>query len=483
MNWETMSINIPSLCRCLLVLFVLSLLFACGGAEDGDLLAPAITFKGSPGTTTNDPNATVTLTGEYFDRDEDGLLVPGGQVTISATAFTATTVSDPVYPGGNTGDWSVSVSNLVEGVNSIAIEAADSVGNTNILTIFVILDITGPAVSFDQYRTPTLTTSQVLAGTVGELGAKVQFCIEDGVNICNPLDSTDWTFVDDVNANVWFVDYDFLADNTYNVFVRGCDQTKPLDTDNCGNYTDEAAYATAEIIVDTVADPLTAPQLAITTATPPSNPIPGFFGVVPYFYPTPDDTLPVVTIDGTRETDYVVSSSVTSGSVTLQTPATSSDWTAVFSGFASGVHRATVSIDNVDGTDPAVANVLIVRDLTPASIVSTTPANGETVSAAATTAVRVVFSESMDPGNGNIDVSNISFVDSTGNVVVPSSVAVVDANDREYEFQIDTTNDPLQAGETYKATLSGDGVGGAHPVADLFGNVFAADYNWTFFTN
>ncbi len=441
-------------------LLLSALLFACGGAEDGDLTPPNFTIDSSVPSVTADPGSDVSPY-LFFGTSDPGSEIDA-TVTFPTTGAIPTVTTPVVQPNG---DWSFSLYGLAEGSNTIAIDVSDAVGNSTVYYLTIVLDLTGPVVTIDQFRTPTPDSAQILAGTTGgELNVKVQYRIDGGV----------WMFVDDVNADIWYVDHDFITDSLpgYLVEVRGCDSTPPLDIDNCGNYTDAANYASKTIVVDSATP---APMLTVNTATLPATAIPGFAGVVPYIHPNPSDQVPVVTFNGTREPDYIVSSSITSGIATAPTTPTSTDWTAEFSGFVAGNNVAAISIDDGTGVDTASASFLVIRDLTAANVTETTPAHGNTVSVSLST-ISVVFSESMDPAIGNIDASNLTVTDESGATIAVNSVVVTDILNRVYDFSIG----PLEPNGTYTVNLNGDTT---YPIADASGNPFSGTYTWTFKTN
>jgi len=376
---------------------LLTLLAACG-ATDGDLTPPDVTFDGAVVLPTSrpltipdrlEPTDIVALKG---DKSADA--------TIDVEINTAASVSNLVQTDNA---WSCEVTGLIEGTNTIYLTATDPVGNNRQLQISIIVDLTGPKVTIDQYSTPSSATTQVLAGTVAELDSDVEVSTDGGAS---------WSLADGVDANLWWYTFTGTDGSIYDVQVRGIDRL--------GNVTAAENYAVLpELKVDS-----TAPVFTVNQTLP---------------FVLPDPLLdPTVALSGLRTSGAtLVVTNAPASPYILDVSSSMTEWTLNYSNLPSGNTVATFTVD--DAGNVAQAKVLLWRDTTaPAVIDVSRDINvGDPIV--------VWFGEEMD---ANIHPSNLVLLDSLGTAITVDS-AVYDMPTRSFSF----ASAALETGMVYTATL------------------------------
>ena len=398
--------------RCFIPLLFCLLLFSLPGCspEENDLLPPDVAFDG--GITT--PTAATTI-------PISGTMDPGSTVEVFVTGGGAYSnlIQDTVL-----GTWSFTLDNLLEGANIVQVQASDVVGNSRIIQLSILVDLTGPVTTIDQYPVTAQAGIFTFAGTVTEAVSTVN------VDIFDSLSASVASGAAFVDANVWTIDFDLslLTNGEYTVVATG--------TDRLGNLS--AAPAEQIITIDSSSAPF-----AITTPA----------------------ALPVVLADPINVAEVIFDGTASPGS-TLTVPFSTSvhqpdgfgNWDVTRSGLSAGKTVVTFDIDN----SSTVQKVLIVRDLTAPTVVQW--------SSPSLTSIEILFSETMDPST--IDVDNLLVVDSAANDVAVNTVAA-DLSNTIFTF----TTDSLVVGETYKATLQNSL---NSTIKDGRGNSFAVSNLWTF---
>ena len=159
-------------------------------------------------------------------------------------------------------------------------------------------------------------------------------------------------------------------------------------------------------------------------------------------------------------TPYVGSAAQTPTTVTGSPPATSAEVTGLTNGTA---YTFTVSATNAVGTSPASSPSNAVTPNVPPSVTSVTPASGAT-GIAVSVAPTATFSQAVTPSTASFTV-----VDSGGNTVAGS--VSFNAADTVATF---TPTNPLGAGVTYTATVSG--------AQNASGTPMSSPFSWSFTT-
>ncbi|MBE0499975.1 MAG: Ig-like domain-containing protein [Desulfuromonadales bacterium] len=400
--------------RCFIPLLFCLLLFSLTGCspEENDLLPPDVTFDG--GVTT--PTAATTI-------PVSGTMDPGSTVEVFVIGGGDYTnlIQDTVL-----GIWSFTLENLQAGTNIVQVQASDAVGNSRIIQLSILVDLTGPVTTIDQYPVTAQAGIFTFAGTVTEAASSVFVELYDSSVVPSLVVSG----AASVDANVWRIDFGLgsLADGVYTVVATG--------TDRLGNLS--AAPAEQMITIDSSSAPF-----AITTPA----------------------ALPVVLADPINVAEVLFIGNALPGRTLMVSPSTTvnqpdggGNWDATVSGLSAGKTVVTFDIDN----GSSVQQVLIVRDLTAPTVVQW--------SSPSLTTIEILFSETMDPLT--IDVDNLLVVDSAQNDVAVNTVAA-DSSNTIFTF----TTDSLVVGETYKATLQNSL---NTTIKDGRGNSFAFSNLWTF---
>ncbi|MCA1807819.1 MAG: Ig-like domain-containing protein, partial [Actinobacteria bacterium] len=304
------------------------------------------------------------------------------------------------------------------------------------------------------YVTPTPNVDQMIAGTVGEIAAGVEFCIDDGIALCDPLEPLDWTTVDDVNGTVWTQGLNLPGDGVYDIIVRGFDAL--------GNRTDETSYAVKTLTVDSLTP---APSFSINEPTP-------------FYLPDPINVADA-SLSGTRQDSYVLTLSNSPAVIyTLDTTTTdTTNWALAYTGLSSGNTIARFTIDNTLGTDTADARVLIVRDLIGPQLIVGEPLPG-TMMVPTTSALVLTFSETMAPLT--IDGTILTVEDEVGGAITFSVLPPAVSNlNRTYTF---TPDSPFLASTRYMVQVFSTEL---LTITDQFGNAFMPSNSttpWVFTT-
>jgi hypothetical protein len=424
-------------------LCLMFIIFSGCAPEENDLVPPNAAFDGSVETPT--PLTTTPVISGTMDI---GSIV---EVDVTTGAIVNGLIQDP-----DAGTWSFFISDMVEGENIILVSVADVVGNTRTIQLSIVVDLTGPLVTLDQYISYTPVPSQTLAGTIGEVNAEIEYCVQWVSNpSCDPALPV-WSPVDpaDVNGTLWQHPFNFVDVGLYTVMVRGID--------NLGNLTDPAAYASVDIIYDST----NAPVFTVNQAL---------------------QTLPIVmsdgiaALDGTYDNlnfDLVLSTSpVTSLVFDQADPLGSDTWTLDFDNLPAGNTVATFSIQDLTPAEVAQANILIVRDLSGPVLIDTVPVPGAT-GVNTGTGLTLTFSETMDPAT---IVNEMIVLTDDQDVQVPFTITLPAvgplALDREFTFTPDAT---LVSGTEYSVSVVNPA---AQAATDQYGNgLIPPTFIWTFTT-
>jgi len=411
---------------------LLVLLLSGCAAEDGDLTPPDATINGvvSPRI-----DSSVALSGTV---DADAL------ITVDVTLGSG--VKEDVIQGS--GVWSCVINGMSEGTNTINVTATDPVGNTRFMSNSIVVDLTGPVVTLDQFVTPTPIGAQVLAGTVSDLDAfDVEVSIDGGGS---------WFSVDDINGGIWTFTANLPVGAISDVRVRG--------VDNLFNSTDPLEYAEAAIDVD-----LTADVIDVTEAS-----------LGPVYIAAPDVTSTLL-LNGTRTADYTVEIASVSpvSSVTVDNSAIdSAAWTADFLALPAGNTVATFGLNDLSVPDPvevAQAKILVVRDLSGPVLIDNVPEHG-TNNVSIADPLLLTFSETMAPIVN--DGTFINLVDEAGNIITFSTDPST-ADSRTFSFEADLSTPILNATKYTVNFLTSETM----IVTDEFANLFIRPIDlWTFTT-
>ena len=127
-------------------------------------------------------------------------------------------------------------------------------------------------------------------------------------------------------------------------------------------------------------------------------------------------------------------------------------------------HHGEATDVDLDGTPIALSIYMTSVDITPPTVISTSPANNET-GVAVTTAIVITFSESIDPSTFN----TTTFTLRNGGSDVEGEISF---NGAVVTF---TPSASLAYSTTYTATITTG-------IKDFVGNAMTADYTWTFIT-
>lgn len=389
----------------LLAGLLLTALAACG-AKDGDLTPPDVAFDGGGAGFSPTRSTSATLTGT---KSVDATI----DVEINTAASVVNLLQDATT-------WSCDVAGLVEGVNTIYVTATDPVGNNRQLQITIVVDLTGPVVTIDQYQTPVLPGLQVVAGTVSELGSSVAVDVQDsnGLTVLSGVTAA-------VDGHVWSADIDLSGqpDDIYTVTATG--------TDSLGNISTYPVSKTVQIDNATPA-----PLLTVTSPA-----------------------LPAISADTAVSLNGTVDPACALTVNGLPVSVTAGSWGPVDA--AAGVNGVNIAtIDACDGG--SVVKALLYKDAEAPQVL-----DASRFLTAGDSVIDVDFGEEM---SATIDVSNLTLLDETETPVTVATAELL-AGNRTYRF---TTSLPLAAG-TYTATLQTTDVAS---VADLRGNLLAAAYTW-----
>lgn len=385
----------------------LLLALAACGAEDGDLTPPDVTFDGgvvSPAALL--PTDIVSLSGTM-----------SADATIDVATSSAAVAYNLVLPTATT--WTCDVTGLVEGENIIYVTATDPVGNNRLLQISIVVDLTGPLMSIDQYQTPVLSGAQVVAGTVSELGSTVNVVVTDGVG--TTVDTASAT----VDGTIWSASVNLgPGDDIYTVTATG--------TDLLNNSS--LTPATQTIEVDN-----TTPAPSLSVAAPVLPVISSVFPV--QFSGSVDPLCPTLTYNGIPVT-------ITAGA-----------WGPVdISTAVGGVN--VVTFDACNGG--SVLRTLLYNDIS-----APLPIDVSRQLTAGATTITIDFAEAMGSA---VDIVNLVLVADTSG----SPVTLINAQaptSRSFTF---TTGLGLSAG-IYTATLESFDTA---LIADARGNVLVVPYSW-----
>jgi alpha-tubulin suppressor-like RCC1 family protein len=129
-----------------------------------------------------------------------------------------------------------------------------------------------------------------------------------------------------------------------------------------------------------------------------------------------------------------------------------------------GTFTIKLTVTDSKGLTGSASVNIIVLDITPPTVISTIPVDGE-LGVDTHAPVSVTFSEDMDPET----LTNTTFTVSAGGMPVPGTIEV------SGDLAVFTPASPLIQGVVYTATVTT----GAQ---DLQGNPLASDYTWTFTT-
>ena len=414
------------------------LLFACSGAEDGDLTPPNFTFDGGIPSRTQISGPWLFSGTADLDAEIDVTIV----APLIAPFPTLSTSTPDILPNGPNGIWSFEV-NLVEGINQFGIDVVDPVGNSTVYYVTIVLDLTGPVVTLDQYTNFTPSLTQTLAGTVAEVDAqRVQISIDGGSTWPYSTDDLNGDF----NGGIWSYELTFPTDaTTYDVRVRATDALGNVPSD-----PDDALVMQQNIEVNST----TAPNLTVTQGLP--------------FYVSDPATTFSVDLDGTYDSaNYSLTFST--NTITTLTPDTTSIpdvWSLNVDNLPAGLTVVTLKVEDSVPAEVAQAKMMIVRDQGSPVIIDSVPAHGEK-NVDPSTNIVVTFSETMKP----LTVTNemVVLTDEAG-APVPFTLnpPVAAAQDREFTF----TPDVALANDTqYSLSFVNPE---AQAVTDFFGNAFAA---------
>jgi len=408
-----MTIMLKATLNLLLAGLLFLALTACG-AEDGDLIPPSVTYDEATVLPANRPLAapdrllptdTVRLVGTMSD-----------DATLSAEVSTSAPAVLTTVPGSPTGTWSCDVTGLVEGENIVYVTATDPVGNNQLLQIPIVVDLTGPLMTIDQYTTPLPPGTQTVAGTVSELGSGVSVDVLDSsmVTVISGVAAT-------VDATVWSADLNLaLGDDVYTVVATG--------TDPLGNTT--VTPATQVISVDSVT-----PAPVLTVATP---------------------ALPVISASTLLPFNGTVDPACTLLLNGVPVTVAAGSWSADIGGLTAGLHVSI--LDACSGG--SVLRALIYTDLDPPQVLT-----ADRLLPVGATTVTIDFGEDMDPAVANV---NLSLLDSDD---APLIIQSASSTARSFTF---TLAAGLPAG-IYTATLASFDTA---QLADARGNLLAFPYSW-----
>ncbi len=428
------------------------LLFSCSGAEDGDLTPPNFTFDGGIPNVTNEPGTLA------FPYTISGTTDPDSELDVTINfpliaPFPAVSTSTPVI--NPDGTWSVDVYDLVEGSNIFAFDVADPIGNSTVYYVTIILDLTGPVVSINQYPASAQQAAYSIAGT-SELGSTVDIDVLDSSAVSVLPGGVPITGIPTTEGSgVWSVDIDFsaLPTGTYTISAEGFDIF-----DNAS-----AVKTTQEIVIDGSAPAftLTAPVSLPEVIADPVN-------------------IDEVVFAGSKETDCALSVTTSTGTLINADFSDSFSFTADLLG--SGLSIVTATVDGSTCPVPVPVNtvrhMLVLRDLTPPAVADIHPRSAEKVTAGAGIPISVVFGERMEVTtvleNQTVLLENVTVDDDieTFENLTPAVPFTVD------QVTFNFISDPLTAGK-YKVRIKNDEF---IPISlkDERGNAFVGEASSTF---
>ena len=148
---------------------------ASDGTDDSNIAT--ITFSAidtiPPAITVNPVTSPTNLTGQTIT----GVRESGAVITANSSTATLAAAS---YPTLTT--WSIAVSAMAQGANSINVIAIDPSGNSNQATATITVDSLPPTITINPVTTPTAVTSQTVSGT-REANATVTVITNTGATV------------------------------------------------------------------------------------------------------------------------------------------------------------------------------------------------------------------------------------------------------------------------------------------------------------
>lgn len=399
--------------------FCLILALCCGvaflvagcGSEDVDLTPPELTLT----VPTAFPLDKVFGPNQFPPPYVFGGTVESG-ASLSAIVSSGVAVTGPTVVGGT---WSASIPALAQGFNTVSLTASDKRGNLSNLVFTMSYDEVAPALSNEQFLTPTASDNQVLAGTV-EAGVASLTVSADTTATCAPLL---------INGTTWSCPASGL--------VPGVNTFTITATDNAANVTSFVRG----ISYNAAGPGLTVDPLAPTASSG-------------------------LTLSGTRSVGHTVQVVPPVGVVAADIAyPDASHWSCALSNLAVGVNQVGLQLLDAGATAVASGAVQVIRDTAPPTVTATVPAAGASVALASTTEVTATFAEQLVAAG--VDATSFTVVDALA-APVPGAVTW-DAATRTATF---TPTAPFVAGR-YTATL-------AATLTDLAGNPLPAAYGWTF---
>jgi hypothetical protein len=241
-------------------------------------------------------------------------------ITVTVTVDTAASVGTVTYPSSTT--WSVDITNLAEGDNTITASVTDAVGNTGSAQTVITLDTIPPTLTIDPVTSPTNVDSQTITGAR-----------EDGFAVIVSVDTA---------ASLGTVTYPSPATWSVNItgLVEGDNVITALSTDTGGNST----TVNATITLDTVP-----PAVSIDPVTSPTN-------------------VDSQTVTGTVEDGITVTVTVdTAASVGTVTYPSSTTWSVDITGLVEGDNVITATATDGAG-NTASAQATITLDTVPPAV-------------------------------------------------------------------------------------------------------------------
>ncbi|WP_420317393.1 BspA family leucine-rich repeat surface protein [Ekhidna sp.] len=228
--------------------------------------------------------------GPSITLDQDGLAV--NDTNLSGTISDSTDVIQVSVDGGTTltlasnegdGTWTYDLSsdpNFVgDGVYTIYLDAADTLGNQTIeSTGTVTIDQTGPAITFDQDGLTINDTN--LSGTTSDTNDVIQISIDAGTTLSAVTNNGDGTWTYDLSS-----DPNYIGDGAYSIYLDAIDSLGNQTIESTGTVTidqtgpviafDQDGQTTNDTnISGTVSDPTDFIQLSLdagTTLSPVTN--------------------------------------------------------------------------------------------------------------------------------------------------------------------------------------------------------------------
>lgn len=399
----------------LLVTTFLTLVFLSGCAPDeSDLTPPKASFDGVVESPTTSPTAFIL-----------GTMDPGSIVTVyvSPTAtVTGLTTSDNL--------WSFTLNDMVENIYGVVVTFTDEIGNSRSINLTIVVDLTGPVTTIDQYPLIAQPGMFTFAGTVTESNSAVSVEVFDmgGLSKAGPVRVS-------ADADIWSANLDLsgFVSGDYTVSATGIDRLDNISI----TPTTQLVTLDEESPAFVISQPATLPVVL-------SDP----------------STVSRLFFDGTRLSGALLAVTSTSGVVDPVDLSDLSDpllWNRDVSSLSA--ENSVVTFDVNDGG--TIEKILVVRDQTVPKVVKWLSLDD--------TSVSVEFNESMNAAT--IEPANLTILDSNATLVNVSGV--VSNGDRNFTFATDL----LAAGETYTATLQ---TTDNFWVEDARGNSIGVSYVWTF---